>query len=140
MYILFNLQVIISSSFHTSNQGIHFSEYKNGNYEESTLWQDPGDTLNWNSDPFIAPDESYLIFTSYRPGGYGEGDLYISFRNSDGTWKPAINMGETINSPANEFPSGLTPDGRYFIFASSKLGFFMPDIYWVDAQVIEKFR
>ncbi len=129
-----------NGNLYYSNNGIQFAEYKNGGYSESTSWIDPGDTLNWNADPFIAPDESYLIFTSYRPGGFGEGDLYISFKNDDGTWTPAKNMGESINSTANEFPSGLTPDGKYFIFASSKLGFFMPDIYWVDARFIDDLR
>lgn len=33
-----------------------------------------------NSDPLIAPDESYLIFHSGRPHGFGEHDLYISLK------------------------------------------------------------
>src|SRR5512136_3227831 len=31
-------------------------------------------------DPFIAPDESYIIFCSMKPGGSGRDDLYISFK------------------------------------------------------------
>lgn len=40
-----------------------------------------------DSDPLIAPDESFLIFHSNRAGGFGEHDLYISF-NHDGKWLP----------------------------------------------------
>ncbi len=36
--------------------------------------------------PFVAPDGSYLIFVSDRPGSYGKGDLYISFRDQSGGW------------------------------------------------------
>ncbi len=45
-----------------------------------------GQLINSSSDehdPLIAPDERYLIFTSTRPGGAGEADLYISFRKKD---------------------------------------------------------
>ena len=52
-----------------------------------------------NLFPFIAPDESYLIFTSDRKGNFGGGDLYISFHNIDtDTWTEPINMGAPINT------------------------------------------
>jgi len=38
-------------------------------------------------DAFVAPDESYIVFTSNRPGGLGTGDLYVS-RQKDGAWTP----------------------------------------------------
>ena len=49
--------------------------------------------------PFIAPDESYLIFDS-RPEG-SQLDIYISFRQQDGSWGSVIKLGDTINT---EFP------------------------------------
>ena len=55
-----------------------------------------GDHINnpqaeYNS--FIAADESYLIFTSFVWGrGSGGGDLFISFRNTDGSWTKARNL------------------------------------------------
>ena len=36
-------------------------------------------------DPFIAPDESYLIFCSMKPRGFGGDDLYITFQTEHGT-------------------------------------------------------
>jgi hypothetical protein len=38
--------------------------------------------VNWT--PTIAPDESYLIFSSERGYKHGGGDPYISYRNQDG--------------------------------------------------------
>lgn len=89
-------------------------------------------------DPFIAPDENYLIFSSDRPGGYGSNDLYISFRKSDGTWSNPMNMGKEINSDKYDFCSILSPDGGYLFFSSSRTG--NGDIYWVDAKIIEDLR
>lgn len=54
----------------------------------------PAEAAEFNDhDPFIAPDESCLIFSSNRPGGYGSNDLYISFRNDNDTWTAPRNMG-----------------------------------------------
>ncbi len=85
-------------------------------------------------DPLVAPDGSYLIFTSDRPGGYGSADLYISFAGADGSWTEPVNMGESINSANYEFCAMLSPDGEYLFFTSRN------DIYWVDARVIEGLR
>jgi len=48
---------------------------------------------------FIAPDGSFLAFSSYgRDDGLGGGDLYVSFRDDDGQLGPALNAGAPINS------------------------------------------
>jgi len=67
-------------------------------------------------DPLIAPDESYLIFHSNRPGGFGEHDLYVSFRDRHGNWSAPKNMGPEINSAGWEMAPSLTPDGKYLLF------------------------
>ncbi len=87
--------------------------------------------------PFIAPDESYLIFDS-RPKG-GQNDLFISFRQKDGSWGTGINLGAQINS---EFPYGygsVTSDGKYLFFAQF-LGNGKKNTMWVDAGFIEALR
>ena len=49
----------------------------------------------YQSHAFIAPEESYLLFSSYeRKAGFGKADLYISFNKDDGTWTPSKNMGK----------------------------------------------
>jgi glyoxylase-like metal-dependent hydrolase (beta-lactamase superfamily II) len=85
---------------------------------------------------FIAPDESFIVFDSYlRPGGQGgEGDLWVCFRNKDGNWGEAFNLGNAVNTPGTNFCPSLSPDGKYLFFCSFR------DIYWVSAEVIERLR
>ena len=96
------------------------------------------------SHPFIAPDESYIIWDCEKEEGYGSSDLYISFRKKDGTWSSAINMGENINSDVEDSYASVTSDGKYLIFHRVNLGSTFEEsyanIFWVDAQVIENLR
>lgn len=98
-------------------------------------------TGKFTAHPFIAPDESYLIWDSERDGGFGDSDLYISFRQNDGAWSPAINMGENVNSARWDAYASVTPDGKYILFNRGKdEKNDNVDIYWVDAQIIETLR
>lgn len=92
-----------------------------------------------NAHPWIAPDESYLIWDDQRESGYGSADIYISFRQKDGSWGPAINMGDKINSEKGDSYATVTPDGKYILFNRS-IDKDNVDIYWVDAQIIETLR
>ncbi|MDK2594030.1 TolB family protein [Pseudoalteromonas obscura] len=92
-----------------------------------------------NIHPFIAPDESYILWDSRRDGGYGGSDIYVSFRQEDGSWGAAINLGDKINTSTSQNGGYVTPDGKYLFFNSpDKSG--NGDFYWVDAQIIEKLR
>lgn len=95
-------------------------------------------TGKFNAHPFIAPDESYLIWDGERESGYGNSDLYISFRQEDGSWGEAINLGDKVNTSAREASGSVTPDGKYLFFSrdTSEDG----DVFWVDAQIIETLR
>ncbi|MCP5101786.1 MAG: hypothetical protein GY950_00320 [bacterium] len=119
---------------HGSPGDIYRSRLKNGHYTAPERIKNSVSTRFNEHDPFVAPDESYLIFTSNRPGGYGRGDLYISFRSPGGTWTEPKNMGKTINSTGYDFCPLLSPDGKYLFFTRNinRNG----DIYWVDAKII----
>lgn len=82
--------------------------------------------------PFVDPGERYLVFDSQRPGGLGANDLYVSYRNPDGTWAPASNLGTEINSPHADMRPYVSPDGKYLFFCSTRGG--NQDIYWVEAD------
>lgn len=115
---------------------------ENGEYKTVKKLPDTINTAYNDCDPLIAPDESYLIFHSNRPGGYGEHDLYISFRNPHGEWSVARNMGPDINTSGWEMAPSLTPDGKYLLFTRRKA--FKTDepsqIFWVSARIVDTLR
>lgn len=87
-------------------------------------------------DPFVAPDESYILWASDRSGGYGNTDLYVSFRDTiNGTWGEPKNLGRDINTKNYEVAPRITPDGKYLFFDRPIKG--TQDIFWVSTKVIE---
>ena len=113
-------------------------------------------------DAFVAPDESFIIFTSERPEDDRFGDLYISFKVPEGDWTPARNMGKGINGVGPEFGTVLSPDGKFLFFTRSappqivrKAGTVLTyddylmmhsstengstNIWWMDARIIERY-
>lgn len=120
---------------------IRISTLKNGQHQPPAKMSAIVNTGKWTAHPFIAPDESYLIWDSEREGGYGGSDLYISFRQQDKSWGPAINMGDKINSDKWDAYASVTPDGKYILFNRAiDEDNDNNDIYWVDAQIIETLR
>ena len=129
-------------------KGIVRSILKDGRYTEPQALEYEINSNHNEGFPFIASDESYIIFSSFRPGSYGGGDLYISFRKDDGTWTKARNLGPQINSVAKDRFPCVSPDGKYLFFNSNRVSRLnaksVPDgpgnIYWVSAKIIEELR
>ncbi len=96
-------------------------------------------TGKYNAHPFIAPDESYLIWDGQRNSPVRNADLFISFKKKDGTWGEAIKFGSEINTNTSEFAASVTPDGKYLFF-NRNMGPDNVDTFWVSAQVIENLR
>jgi hypothetical protein len=131
--------------------GIFQCRTEDGQYLPAELVEHPVNTPYIDFDPTVAPDHSYLIFASNRPGGFGLWDHYVVFREADGGWSPAINLGREFNTEYSEACPNVTPDGKLFIFASSRTSNFLldpdskpiatgRDVYWADTGVVESLR
>jgi Tol biopolymer transport system component len=141
--------------------GIYVSRLEGGQYSAAEKLGEPINAGYNEGNPFVSPDESFILFKSGRPGGSGNTDLYVSFRQEDGSWGEPKNIGDKINSPENELEPRLSPDGKYLFFTS----FRKPDpsvykgksyselmelykspqngygtLYWVDAAIIEALK
>jgi WD40-like Beta Propeller Repeat len=96
------------------------SRLVDGRYAEP---ENLGEAVNSRFDDYeacCAPDQSFLIVMSTRPGGPGGGgDLWISERK-DGSFVPARCLEGGVSSPAGEIGPRLSPDGKYLFFASSR--------------------
>jgi hypothetical protein len=121
--------------------GIFRSKFQNGGFETPKPLPASINSItaqDWT--PYIASDDSYLIFSSYRDGGYGQGDLYISFHDIEkDTWSEPVNMGELINTWAQERLPSVSPDGKYLFFTRwTKENHH--DIFWVSTKAIDKLK
>jgi len=142
---------------------IYFSRFIDGKFTEPENVSKNINTTNHEFNPCISPDGSYLIFNSPgRPEGIGGHDLYVSFHKANGTWTEALNLGSEINSEYSDYSAIITADGRYIFFSSTRstLNSYLehsilydglveklnspqngnPDIYWVDAKIIEELK
>ena len=128
------------------------SRFVNGAYSEpEKLGPEINSKFN-ESDPFVSPDESILVFASsgsdlsgiedraetLKGGGvvYPRSDLYVSFRK-DGKWSPARHLEHHINTVADENAPSITPDGKYLFFSSERSPFTIPTAHRLNYEEIE---
>jgi Tol biopolymer transport system component len=98
---------------------IYRSELVDGKY---AIAQNVGETINTTGseyEPFISPDEKFLIFMAARPDHLDNADLYISHHQNN-AWTIAEKLPEPFNSSVTEFSPKITRDGKYFFFASTR--------------------
>lgn len=130
--------------FHSRRTGgaggsdIYMSKPEKGEYKSVKNLGKIINTEYTEHDPYVPPDGSYLLYSSFKPGGYGEDDIYITYRKVDGTWTPPVNLGDKINSQYSENRAFVSPDGKYLFYTSSRTG--NPDSYWVDAEIIDELK
>ena len=93
---------------------------------QAGTWLEPvlqsfGDPGTQDVDPAVAPDESFIVFSSKHPATEQHERLYIAFRAGAGWGKP-IDLGDALNgtggSDSNE--ARLGPDGRTLYFTSDR--------------------
>lgn len=78
--------------------------------------------------PTLSKDGKRLYFISDMPGGYGETDIYVSFKEANG-WGPPMNLGKKVNTPGREMFPFISDDGTLFFSSDSRTGLGGLDIY-----------
>lgn len=78
----------------------------------------PINTPFWDTQPSFSSDGKTLYFISNRKGGFGEGDIYYSVIQQDGTWSIPENLGALINTPGHEESPFIHPDTKTLYYAS----------------------
>jgi outer membrane protein OmpA-like peptidoglycan-associated protein len=101
----------------------------------------------------IHPDGNTLYFSSNGHPGMGGMDIYLSRRETDGTWGKPVNLGYPINTSKDENSFQVTADGEYALFASDRAGgkggldlyqFALPEsakpkrVYYVEGVISDK--
>jgi len=87
-------------------------------------WSEPrnlGPAINsryWDSQPCLSADNKTLYFTSKRPKGFGDNDIWMSQLKDIGGWSTPVNLGPTINTKGNEQSPYFHPDNTTLYFES----------------------
>jgi len=88
-----------------------------------------------NAVPVVSPDGLELFFSSGRPSGYGNWDIWTSARatNSD-PWGTPVNLGAAVNSPGVDSPTWISPDGLTLLLFSDRPGGFGAVDTWMTTR------
>jgi hypothetical protein len=121
---------------------IYRSQTKGGKYEvpvqASFTVNDHGDF-----DPAVAPDESFIIFSSGRAPAPKTTDLFICFRNAEGKWDDPIDLRALLSDKVYGVEARLSPDCKtlYYTNSLNAEGVKVPDasfIWQVDISGVLK--
>jgi hypothetical protein len=119
----------------TGGRDFYRSRLVNGSHEQP---QNLGTVINTTGDehmPYIAPDESYLIFVSNgHPPAAARSRFFISYRNADGSWTAPVGLGDKIHTVPQGLCPLVTPDGKFLFFVAQG------DIWWADAGFVQALR
>lgn len=78
-----------------------------------------GDSVG-DFDPAVAPDESFMVFSSARMRDKGT-SLFIAFQQN-GTWATPTYLGDTLSMPGTgNIEARLSPDHRTLYFSSNRV-------------------
>lgn len=116
------------------NGTMYFGSRRSGGKGASDIWvskmvdgqyrtaENLSEAINTNGnefEPFIAFDESFLIFMASPSESLDEADFNISY-NREGQWTKAVKLPEPFNSGVTEFSPKVTRDSKYFFFSSTR--------------------
>lgn len=115
-------------------------QYTNGNYETrgfsmskktATGWSPPqkvdipgyvGLSKGQFDCGFLSADGKVLLMAFSEKKNSKEDDIYVSFRQKDGSWTKPINLGPEVNTKFTETTPFLAPDGATLYFSSNRDG------------------
>ncbi len=122
---------------------IYRAELVNGSFPVATNLGIPINTSYKDECPYIAPDESFMIFNDWKPNQHFAGNnLYITYKKQDGSWTNPKDLGATINTNLLDIYPNVTPDGKYFIFTrrNGSVSGISSQLYWVRTDFVDSLR
>jgi hypothetical protein len=93
---------------------------------------------SYDEAPSISADGLSLYFGSWRSGGYGNNDLWVSTRpTTQDEWGEPQNLGSTVNTSDRDGGPRISADGLSLYFNSTRPGGYEPTL-WGDVWVAER--
>jgi tetratricopeptide (TPR) repeat protein len=97
---------------------IYSSQLVNGTWTPIKKLNKNINTKFYESHASVSADGKKLYFTSNRDGGAGSLDIYVAEKDASGDWGPAVNLGNSINTPYNEDTPFITENDSLLYFCS----------------------
>ena len=113
---------------------IYYSKLINGVYAKPIKMGPEINTQHTETCPYIAPDESYLIFNRFVEPDMKKTGIYMSYRDKAGQWLPAVFILGGSPDVGGVSPR-ISPDGKYLFFARGDKG-----VWWMPATFVEELK
>lgn len=91
----------------------------------------PISTKKYEFDPYISPDENFIIFSI---NNNGNSSLYFSKKDKNNNWTTPKNLGDKINTTNQDFAPSLSVDGKFIFFSNNG------KLKWVSAEILDTFN
>ncbi|WP_336514478.1 OmpA family protein [Pollutibacter soli] len=89
-----------------------------------------------STQPFITPDKKYMLFSSNRPGGSGNYDIWYAPLDSSLSATEAINFGKSINTSGDDMSPYYHQNTQNLVFSSNgRTGMGGFDIYAAQGEI-----
>lgn len=112
---------------------IYYAENVNGEWKD--IKPVPFNDREYStSHPALSPDGSTLYFTSDRPGGKGQADIYKVSISKDGTFGTPVNLGDNINTEGKEGFPYVDSNGTLYFSSDAHLGMGGLDVFAAAAN------
>lgn len=111
---------------------IYYSQLVNGEYKTPVSIGPAINTPVTETCPYIAPDESYIVFTRFDDTNVKNTGIFISYRDKSGQWLPAV-MAEGGTKEKGGLSPRISPDGKYLFYVNGGM-------WWMPAGFIEDLR
>jgi outer membrane protein OmpA-like peptidoglycan-associated protein len=111
--------------------GVSMSSHVNGEWSEPEPLNIVNDyNYNEKANYFLTDNRQTLLMAVERQDSYGDRDLYVSFMKPDNSWTEPLNIGDVVNTAAEESAPFLASDDKTLYFSSSGFsGYGGSDVY-----------
>jgi len=121
-----------------SKRKIYYAPNKNGKFPET---YEVGIQSGFHG--FISPSQDYLMVNARnKEDDRRKSDIYVYFKEKNGSWSIPINLGNTVNTTFSETCPSVTPNGKYLFFGRDERGEEpgLSNIHWVSTEIIHQLK
>jgi len=111
---------------------IYYSKLVNSVYTKPVSIGPAINTPATETCPYIAPDESYIVFTRFDETNVKNTGIFISYKDISGNWLPPV-MAEGGTKKKGGLSPRISPDGKYLFYVNGGM-------WWMPAKFIEELR